>query len=167
MKMPNPFNLDLTNIATQARQFAERARAVVDAKIMEQTNTKVIFSSINQLSVPANTTKQSTITADSDGDFQFTGITGSFILAGFPSTGVILVEIKEQASGYSLTQGYVPFHLLVNPGYLSATVFNQRYMPTPFHETIIRSTVLQFNFQNTDPANTATINVMAEGRKVY
>lgn len=159
--------LDFTKIRTIATEMAERSRAAVDSKIMEQSTVKVIFSSINQLPVPANSTVSATIVADSDGDFQFTGITGSFVHAGFPATGIILVRITEQASGYSLTQGFVPFHLLVNPGLIAAGLNNQRFYPTPFNETILRSTVLQFDLQNTDPAIAATVNILAEGRKVY
>jgi len=160
-------NLDPVKVNQIAGEMATRSRAAVDAKIIEQSTVKVIFSSINQLAIPANSTVQATIVADSDGDFQFSGITGSFVHAGFPATGIILVRIVEAASGYSLTQGFVPLHLLVNPGFISAAVPAQRFYPTPFNETILRSSVLQFDFQNTDPAIAATVNILAEGRKVY
>lgn len=159
--------IDPVKLAQISSEMATRSRAAVDAKIIEQGSVKVIFSSINQLAIPANSTVSATIIADSDGDFQFSGITGSFVHAGYPATGIILVRISEQASGYSLTQGFVPFHLLVNPGFISAAVPAQRFYPTPFNETILRSTVLQFDFQNTDAAIAATVNVLAEGRKVY
>jgi hypothetical protein len=158
-------------IRALAQQYLEKANAVTYSKMLEQENTKPIYASINSFVVTANSVVTSTtITADSDGDFQFTGITGSVTYAAgatYPSDGQLNVQITDQASGYKLTQGYVPFHLLVNPGFISTTVFAQRFYTTPFHFTLFKASTLQFDFSCTMVSYAATVNVLLEGKKVF
>lgn len=158
-------------IRTLAEQYKEKANASTYAKMLEQENTKPIYAAILNFSVAANSVVTSTtITADSDGDFQFTGITGNFRFAAgatWPTDGQVNVQITDQASGYKLTQGYVPLHLLVNPGFISTSAFPQRFYPTPFHFTLFKATTLQFDFICTMTSYAATVNILLEGRKIF
>lgn len=140
------------------RKLSQAKAEVEIKKQIQGVKTWYEYPIVVSQTIPAGGAVQTfQLQLDSSGAFDIMYIQGSFLHAGFPTTGILTMRVTDQQANKSITEGFNPFHHMASPGFLGSTPPNQIAIMRPFPYLAAPNAKLLWDFQNSDPANAATL----------
>jgi hypothetical protein len=142
----------------RSRKLAQAKAEVEIKKQIQGVKTWYEYPVIVSQSIAAANALQSyQLQLDSSGAFDIMYLQASFLLTGFPASGILTIKITDQLANKSITEGFNPLHHMASPGFLGSTPPNQIAIMRPFPYLAAPNCKLIFDVQNSHAANAATL----------
>ena len=142
----------------RARKLAQAKAEVEIKKQIQGVKTWYEYPVIVSQTIPFGNVLQSfQLQLDSSGAFDIMYLQASFLLTGFPASGILTIKITDQQANKSITEGFNPLHHMASPGFLGSTPPNQIAIMRPFPYLAAPNCKLIFDVQNSHAANDATL----------
>lgn len=117
------------------------------------------FYPVNTTTIPvSNAIATATLEIGGNADFQCKFITGSYTKSAGTSK-TVKVQIFDKGRNINITNGFVPFHLIMGPGLSSQDLA----ILVPFRYKFNRNSQIEIQYTNDDGANTATADIVFHG----